>query len=165
MGGDSCIVWCNSRKRESGDTEAVTAETDRSRMEKHTAALGSGTLPPSYDETVQGSRQGPAQVPGAWATLPPPQYSEAPQQQVRVVYLPAPDFGPNPVKTICPSCQASITSTTSSRASLMAWGLSAILCFTMLWPCFCLPFCVDSLQDVKHTCPNCKHTIGRYRGE
>ena len=27
------------------------------------------------------------------------------QQQVRVVYLPAPDFGPNSVKIVCSSCQ------------------------------------------------------------
>merc|ERR1711953_876700 len=52
---------------------------------------------------------------------------------------------------------------TSSKPSMMAWSLSLILCFTMLWPCFCLPFCVDSLQNVKHKCPSCKVVLGRYR--
>merc|ERR1712062_202660 len=56
-----------------------------------------------------------------------------------------------------------ITTRTSSKPSMMAWSLSLILCFTMLWPCFCLPFCVDSLQNVKHKCPSCKVVLGRYR--
>ena len=114
-------------------------------------------LPPSYEETVKA---------GAPLThpAPPPQYSEEGAQHVRVVYLPAPSFGPTPVRTVCPACQASITTATSSKPSMMAWAASAVLCFTMLWPCFCIPFCVDSLKDVKHKCPHCSATLGRYRG-
>merc|ERR1712211_19821 len=94
----------------------------------------------------------------------PPSYSGPEQQQVRVVYLPAPDFGPNSVKIVCSPCQATVNTTTSSKPSMMAWAVSCVLCFTMLWPCFCVPFCVDSLKNVKHTCPNCKSTLGRYKG-
>ena len=60
--------------------------------------------------------------------------------------------------------QATVNTTTSSKPSMMAWAVSCVLCFTMLWPCFCVPFCVDSLKNVKHTCPNCKSTLGRYKG-
>ena len=117
--------------------------------------------PPSYDETLK-SEGGPTSA-GFYPPLPP-QYSETPQQHVRLVYVQAPDFGPNPVKTTCPACQASVTTSTRTKPSVMAWAISAVLCFTMLWPCFCVPFCVDSLQDVKHRCPACRATIGRYRG-
>jgi lipopolysaccharide-induced tumor necrosis factor-alpha factor len=119
-------------------------------MEKDAAAL---QPPPSYEETVKTPYSGP-----------PPAYSGAPPPPVRVVYLPAPDFGPGPVVTVCPACQASVTTATRSKASWVAWAVSAVLCCTMLWPCFCVPFCVDSLQDVKHTCPACRVTLGRYRG-
>ena len=64
----------------------------------------------------------------------------------------------------CIFFQASVTTTTSSRPSMMAWAASCVLCFTMLWPCFCVPFCVDSFKDVKHSCPNCNVTLGRYKG-
>merc|ERR1712218_421496 len=94
---------------------------------------------------------------------PPPSYTEQ-EQNVRVVYLPAPNFGPKSAKVVCSSCQASVTTTTSSRPSMMAWAASCVLCFTMLWPCFCVPFCVDSFKDVKHSCPNCNVTLGRYKG-
>merc|ERR1719244_949677 len=100
-------------------------------------------LPPSYSETM--------------GVVPPV------QKVVQVVQIPAPDFGSRPVKTVCPSCLASITTSTKSNPSFMAWGFSAFLCFTMLWPCFCLPFCVDSLQNVKHSCPACKVVLGRYK--
>ena len=60
--------------------------------------------------------------------------------------------------------QATVTTSTNSRPSMMAWAVSCALCFTMLWPCFCVPFCIDSFKDVKHSCPNCNATLGRYKG-
>jgi len=123
-------------------------------------------LPPSYEEIAVSSQNVEQASFGGKSFLPeyPPSYSGPEQQHVRVVYLPAPDFGPNSVKIVCSSCQATVTTTTSSRPSMMAWAVSCVLCFTMLWPCFCVPFCVDSLKNVKHTCPNCKSTLGRYKG-
>ena len=73
-----------------------------------------------------------------------------------------PELGPSPARLVCPSCQMDITTRTSTKPSMMAWSLSLILCFAMLWPCFCVPFCVDSLQNVKHKCPNCKIVLGKY---
>merc|ERR1712061_416440 len=120
--------------------------------------------PPSYEEIAGSSSQ-----PGAAAGKPlptdfPPSYTEQ-EKNVRVVYLPAPNFGPKSAKVVCSSCQASVTTTTSSRQSMMAWAASCVLCFTMLWPCFCVPFCVDSFKDVKHSCPNCNVTLGLALGD
>merc|ERR1712106_634143 len=70
--------------------------------------------------------------------------------------IPTPDLGCHPVQMLCPRCQASVTTVTSSSPSMMAWGMSTILCFTMLWPCFCLPLVMDSMLNVKHSCPHCK---------
>ena len=137
--------------------------------------------PPSYEEIAGSSMQ----FGDAGKSLPtqfPPAYTEQ-EQNVRVVYLPAPNFGPKSAKVICSSCQvqcffsgkcpiliachflqATVTTSTSSRPSMMAWAVSCALCFTMLWPCFCVPFCIDSFKDVKHSCPNCNATLGRYKG-
>merc|ERR1711970_632752 len=125
--------------------------------------------PPSYDDTIKTT--------GAW--YPPPQHkgfsppgypappsqgypAPPPTQVVQVVQLPAIELGCQAVRMVCPSCQQSITTQTSSSPSMLAWGMSAILCLTMLWPCFCIPLCVDSLQKVKHKCPSCKMVLGRY---
>merc|ERR1712167_363991 len=69
--------------------------------------------------------------PGAAAGKPlptdfPPSYTEQ-EQNVRVVYLPASNFGPKCAKVVCSSCQASVTTTTSSRPSMMAWAASCVL--------------------------------------
>jgi len=64
-------------------------------------------LPPSYEE-IAGSSQNMQQASVGGKSFPPeypPSYSGPEQQQVRVVYLPAPDFGPNSVKIVCSSCQ------------------------------------------------------------
>ena len=117
--------------------------------------------PPSYDDTVKNA--------GGWCPPQtqgdnPPGYSPGVKTVVQVVQVPAVDLGCHAVRMVCPSCQHSVTTETSSSPSVMAWGLSAILCFTMLWPCFCVPFCVDTLKNVKHKCPNCKIVLGRYKG-
>merc|ERR1712115_61441 len=109
--------------------------------------------PPSYEDTVK--------TPGGWCPPPPPSQCPPPQV-VRVVQVPAIDLGCHPVKMVCPSCQMSVATKTSSSPSMLAWGLSVTLCLTMLWPCFCIPLCVDSLKKVKHKCPNCKIVLGRY---
>ena len=59
--------------------------------------------PPSYEEVAGSSMQ----FGDAGKSLPtqfPPAYTEQ-EQNVRVVYLPAPNFGPKSAKVICSSCQ------------------------------------------------------------
>merc|ERR1712018_1042662 len=116
--------------------------------------------PPSYDDTIKtaGGWCPPATSTGAYPAPPP-------TQVVRVVQVPAIDLGCHPVKMVCSNCQMSVTTQTTSSPSMMAWGLSGILCLTMLWPCFCIPLCVDSLKKVKHKCPNCKIVLGSTTAE
>ena len=109
-------------------------------------------LPPSYEDTLKTGGGGFVEPGVPVKTI------------VQVVQVPMPELGPQPARIQCPSCQMDITTATTTKPSAMAWTLSLVICFTMLWPCFCLPFCVDSLQNVKHKCPNCKVTLGRYHG-
>merc|ERR1712062_295277 len=117
---------------------------------QYEANISSPDLPPSYEDTIKTGQPGGFVDPNV-------------KTIVRVVQVQMPELGPQPVRLMCPSCQMEITTRTSSKPSMIAWSHSLILCFTMLWPCFCLPFCVDSLQNVKHKCPSCKVVLGRYR--
>ena len=79
--------------------------------------------PPSYEEIAGSSSQ-----PGAAAGKPlptdfPPSYTEQ-EQNVRVVYLPAPNFGPKSAKVVCSSCQVlSLVSFNYYSVSPFIWHL------------------------------------------
>ena len=118
-------------------------------MSKRHARPMDQDLPPSYEDTVA-SKAGP---------LPPDTRTVV----TRVIRVEVPQLGPRPATIQCPGCQATITTRTASKPGLLAVSLSAILCITGLWPCFCLPFCVDSLQTVKHYCPSCNIMVGKYK--
>merc|ERR1712244_94700 len=84
-------------------------------------------------------------------------------QQVVVVVNP-PVYGPSPVTMTCPHCQSQIRTSTDSEPGPMAWILAGVLCVVGLWPCACIPCCIESLNTVTHKCPNCKAFLGRYKG-
>ena len=68
----------------------------------------------------------------------------------------------HPSNMTCPYCGRSIHTKTVSEDSCMAVCLSATLCILGCWCCVCLPFCLESLQKVEHSCPKCKMLIGTY---
>jgi len=150
--------------------------------------------PPSYDQTMTGGAGGfappPQPMEGAKGPMPgavpqPQLYPNVPQavpagatyappgavpvagqpapQQVVVVVNP-PNFGTHPVDMVCPHCQCQIRTTTESEPGPMAWILAGVLCVVGLWPCACVPCCIESLNSVTHKCPNCKNFLGRYKG-
>merc|ERR1711937_688443 len=109
--------------------------------------------PPSYTEAVSGIPPHAQHV----------QAVQTVQGVTRVVQVHSPSFGPHPQVTVCPSCGSQVTTKTSEKSSPLAWLLCCALCFTALWPCACLPFCVSALNTVKHSCPLCKITLGKYK--
>jgi len=128
--------------------------------------------PPSYEQSQSGGgfvHPPPNQMYPNLAPENKGQGQAAPPQPPPVVitqvhYVQAPSFGFRPVIMTCPNCQQNITTTTDSEPSALAWVVGAVLCLVGLWPCACIPCCVDSMQQVSHKCPNCKHFLGRYRG-
>ena len=134
--------------------------------------------PPSYEQVVGGGGLYP-QVPEKGGP-PPANYnppgavpSPYPQQQhvpattqviTQVQYVQAPSFGHRAVNMTCHHCQQNITTSIKSESSAMAWILCGALCVFGIWPCCLIPFCVDSMQAVTHSCPACKITLGRYKG-
>jgi len=156
--------------------------------------MGMPTVPPSYADTMAAGPAPPsgwaappppaAMYPALEKGGPPPLGQAGPPVQVvtqaqpiqvitqaqpvqvvsQVQYVQGPTFGPRAVKMICPHCRADITTWTVSEPSVMSWIICLGLCFFGCIPCCCIPFCVDSFNQVTHTCPNCKNTLGRYKG-
>jgi len=146
-------------------------------MENNQMQQGMPAVPPSYDESMaSGGAGGFAQPPPAGqmypplpsqkVAAPPPQMQGGQPVQVvtQVQYVQAPSFGFRPVTMTCPHCQASVTTHTVSEPSALAWIVGGVLCLVGLWPCSCIPCCIDSMQQVTHSCPSCKNFLGRYKG-
>jgi hypothetical protein len=66
-----------------------------------------------------------------------------------------------PTACVCPNCHAHVVTAVSYSPGSLAWlsclGLFIIGC----WPVACVPFCIDSMQDVDHSCPSCGILIRR----
>uniref|UniRef100_A0A671G1G0 LITAF domain-containing protein n=1 Tax=Rhinolophus ferrumequinum TaxID=59479 RepID=A0A671G1G0_RHIFE len=65
-----------------------------------------------------------------------------------------------PIQFLCPYCGNYVVTVTTRVPGVLSW-LLCMGCRCFLGCCF-LPFCVDSLMDVKHTCPVCQNEIFRY---
>ena len=72
-------------------------------------------------------------------------------------------FTASPAKMTCPYCKANITTITQPKMGLLAWLVTGGLCIIGLWPCACIPCCVDDLKDVTHQCPSCHAILGTYK--
>eukprot|EP00092_Neocalanus_flemingeri_P002539 GFUD01002717.1.p1 GENE.GFUD01002717.1~~GFUD01002717.1.p1 ORF type:complete len:169 (+),score=34.02 GFUD01002717.1:153-659(+) len=163
------------------------AATERDQLQQANSAG-----PPSYDAAMSGQSYPPppagypatpAGYPGSGfpfgqaSSLPGQVYHSMPekaggnprpmqtQPPLQVVYVTSPmSFGTNAVTMMCPHCQRNITTKTDSEPSALAWIIGGMLCFVGLCCCACVPCCIDSLNQVTHSCPSCNNTLGRYKG-
>merc|ERR1711973_1008717 len=95
---------------------------------------------------------------------PPPVVQPA-NPQVVVVQTQIPQhrisFGSNPTQMTCNNCKKQITTAVESKPSLIQWGICLAICF-LGGGCGCclIPFCIDSLANYDHDCPNCNVRVG-----
>ncbi|XP_059737524.1 lITAF domain-containing protein isoform X2 [Bos javanicus] len=96
---------------------------------------------------------------GLGAPPPPPPMSVYPEL-FRVPRLQSPD----PVQFTCPYCMNRIVTVTTPVPGVLTWllctGIFVAGCFL---GCCLVPFCVDSLMDVRHTCPVCRQELFLYK--
>ncbi|XP_062307348.1 lipopolysaccharide-induced tumor necrosis factor-alpha factor homolog [Osmerus eperlanus] len=140
--------------------------------------------PVNYGGMAPGSHPGMYPQPGyPPAPGPPSQPGFQPGPYQGGVYPPAPQYPvgvPTPVTTVttvvvtpalrdapgqamCPHCRENVVTKTEHSAGLLAWLVCGGLTITGCWLCCCIPFCVDSMQDVVHRCPNCNGMIYVYK--
>uniref|UniRef100_A0A182NAP9 LITAF domain-containing protein n=1 Tax=Anopheles dirus TaxID=7168 RepID=A0A182NAP9_9DIPT len=74
-----------------------------------------------------------------------------------------PTVGPEPMRVVCPSCQADIMTEVEHAANTKTHIYALLLCLAMCLPCVCIPYCCASCRDAVHRCPLCKSFIGVYR--
>ena len=125
-------------------------------------------IPPAY----YGS-SGNAQLPG-YSTQPVP-YNQPPPSnmaynQPGVSYPPPPppvimaahQLGRFPTPCTCPKCHENIVTVTTMEHGTATWLLCLFIFLLgggILCLCF-IPFCINDMKDVHHSCPKCYHKIG-----
>lgn len=78
-----------------------------------------------------------------------------------VVYT---SLGRDSALTVCHKCNSQVmTSTNTSNKCLAHCCCCCLMLSGIGLLCCCLPYCMDSCKIVKHSCPNCKATLGTYR--
>ncbi|XP_017072692.1 cell death-inducing p53-target protein 1 [Drosophila eugracilis] len=65
------------------------------------------------------------------------------------------------VSMICPLCQEEIETTTVIRRGRIAYVASALVIFTTFGlGCWLVPCIMKSFNEVHHSCPSCKESLG-----
>lgn len=73
-------------------------------------------------------------------------------------------FGPYPMRVICPFCNAHIMTETHSTPGLLTYVLSGALCLLAPYLLCCLiPCCVRECKDIEHRCPSCQQKLGLFK--
>ncbi|XP_051878161.1 lipopolysaccharide-induced tumor necrosis factor-alpha factor homolog isoform X2 [Pristis pectinata] len=129
-----------------------------------------GSAPPAYADSMQPPGY-PASAPyPAGPPMGDPMASSYPVQPaqppiVQTVYVqPSQNFSSQPIQMTCPSCQQVVLTRIRHVPGALTWiscgGLFIVGC---VFGCCLIPFCVDALQDVEHSCPNCGVHLGSYK--
>jgi len=123
-----------------------------------------GAYPPAGAAPMDSKAMPPqGQQPG----YPPTQYgmgtTTVVMQQPAVVQVVSTN-SPYPVSTTCPHCRANVVTSVSFSDGLLVWLVAGGLCIIGLWlGCCLIPFCINDLKDVTHSCPNCHAVIGHFK--
>ncbi|CAG5009848.1 unnamed protein product [Parnassius apollo] len=71
-------------------------------------------------------------------------------------------MGPTATVYVCKSCNQQIVTRVDRSPTMRTHLFALILCLVGCWPFACLPYCVDSCNNVDHYCTNCGAYIGSY---
>ncbi|OWK53212.1 Lipopolysaccharide-induced tumor necrosis factor-alpha factor [Lonchura striata] len=135
------------------------------------------SAPPSYEEALGINMNyphpypvpGPGQKPDEKGMNLPPHMGQPPPANnpitVQTVYVQQPVvFYDRPVQMCCPSCNQMIVTRLSYDSGALTWLSCGGLCLLgCIAGCCLIPFCIDALKDVDHTCPKCNTLVGSYK--
>ncbi|XP_028001346.2 lITAF domain-containing protein isoform X2 [Eptesicus fuscus] len=117
-------------------------------------------LPPSHSP-----RPPPYAPPPPVIHAPPQPYYQGPRVIHTAVFNGVPVVAsPMPINYLCPYCGNYVVTVTTPIPGVLTWLLcTGLFVFGCVLGCCLLPFCVDSLMDVSHTCPVCRRELFRFR--
>lgn len=115
-------------------------------------SFGQPTAPPPYGQEPQYYPQQQQPI------MQQPMMSQQPAQ-VQIIQQGA--VGANPQVMTCPNCREMVTSKVESSPT-SSTHMTACLLGLIGWFCCCciVPYCMDSCQAQKHTCPKCGNYLG-----
>ncbi|CAL8087605.1 unnamed protein product [Calicophoron daubneyi] len=134
----------------------------------------SGENPPPYptDNTVQEGPPYPEESPPPYideTQLPHPVYPPGPEQtEESITGQPTADLmylsqTPEACMIVCPTCGKHVRTKIDYEPGPMTYALCCCIClFCGCLGCCLIPFCVHSVQDVVHSCPECETKLGKY---
>ena len=125
---------------------------------------GPAPMQPGYGTNPGYAMGNPSYPPNTRPTVTTTTTRTVVQQQPPVLVNAGFMCGELPVSMKCPACQTQIVTATEYEPGALSWlaccGLAAVGC---AFGCCFIPFCINEMKDVTHTCPNCKVVVGVYR--
>ncbi|XP_029987536.1 lipopolysaccharide-induced tumor necrosis factor-alpha factor homolog [Sphaeramia orbicularis] len=112
---------------------------------------------PPLPQVVIQQQQPPAVVPQAFQYTVQTQATQPGVNQMVVIPQSLPRDCPGQMQ--CPCCHNTVTTQISYKNGWVTWLIVATLFLFLCWPCFIIPFFVDSCKDVVHSCPICNNVI------
>lgn len=67
-----------------------------------------------------------------------------------------------PMLITCPNCQKNVTTKVDYQSGDATHSCALLLCFMGCDSCVCLPYCMDSMKDALHYCPECRVYLGKH---
>ncbi|XP_065222220.1 lipopolysaccharide-induced tumor necrosis factor-alpha factor homolog [Planococcus citri] len=146
------------------------------------------SAPPTYDEVMYGTPGNPPYPSAAAyptsASYPAPTYPSTAPYPTQPVLINPPiganivnppttvvevqrtiiaALGPAPAHITCPHCRYVVVTSTETEPNCAAHLCCLFLLVIGCCPFSSLPYCMDSLKNVRHYCPNCKAFLGSYQ--
>jgi lipopolysaccharide-induced tumor necrosis factor-alpha factor len=91
-------------------------------------------------------------------------YNETVTNLSGVQGVPFTELGAQPIQCTCGKCRSFIVTRVQQTPGSFVWFLCCILIIFGCWlGCCYIPFCIRSIQNTQHFCPNCNAFIGQYR--
>ena len=112
--------------------------------------------PPPYNPSLKPGQTGD----GYTSYQNPPPFTQEPVGTTVIYEIPALQLTRYPTSTVCSNCSNHVQTVVEPTPGLLTYMLAGGLCLVGCWfGCCLIPFCMDSVKDFEHRCPNCNAMV------